>query len=236
MNQKIKQLLGLFLFWGTNTYAGTQVLNVDSNSRLEASIAKDYLNRIAASNDRITQVFGDEASYAIQVDENRGQIFIKPSEANGLKPISLTVITEMGQVQDLNLKPSDRGASTVLLKGEKKSSESATKAESVVPLLEVTLPIQEKMIRAMKMLASGQFPKVDSEGGDRACPEGFSLSHKGTYQVGPFKGQCYEITNVSDGLKDVEEKGFYSTGDLALSFGKRVLDVSKSTVFWVIER
>lgn len=236
MNHKMKSLLGLSLFWGTHTYAGTQVLSIDSGNRLEAVIARDYLNRIAASNDRITQVFGDEASYAIQVDENRGQIFIKPTEQNGLKPISLTVITEMGQVQDLTLKPGERGASTVLLKGEKKSSESLPKAESVVPLLEVNLPIQEKMIRSMKMLVSGQFTKIDSEAGERSYPDGFSLSHKGTYQVGPFKGQCYEIRNRSDGLKDVDETTFYRTGDLALSFGKRVLDVSHSTILWVIER
>lgn len=114
MNHRIKILLGISLFLGHETHAGSQVLKIDANSRLEASIARDYLNRITASNDRITQVFGDEASYAIQVDENKGQIFIKPSEANGLKPISLTVITEMGQVQDLTLQPNDKGASTAL--------------------------------------------------------------------------------------------------------------------------
>lgn len=82
-----------------HSYAGasaSQVIAMDSHKRLEATVAKDYLNRIAVTNDRISQVFGDEEAYVIQVDENSGQVFLKPSDLNGSKPISLTLTTENG--------------------------------------------------------------------------------------------------------------------------------------------
>lgn len=236
INHKTKCLLSLSLFWGTHTYAGSQVLTIDGNSRLEATISRDYLNRIAASNDRITQIFGDEATYAIQVDENKGQIFIKPSEANGLKPISLTIITESGQVQDLNLKPGDNGASTIVLKGIKSESTIAQKeSKASAQYLELTLPLQEKLIRAMKMLVGGEF-SVSEGGEDRKEIEGLTIYHKKSYQVGSYKGHQYEVTNITDALFDLDEKVLYQPGDMSLSLGRKVLSPSGSTVLWVIAR
>lgn len=236
MNHKIKFLLGLSLFWGTHTYAGSQVLSMDGNSRLEANIARDYLNRIAASNDRITQIFGDEATYTVQADENKGQIFIKPSEANGLKPISLTIITESGQVQDLTLKPGDKGASTIVLKGQKSESISPQKdSKTSAGFLELTMPIQEKMIRAMKMLVGGEFPERE-ESCDRKEVDGLKISHKKSYQIGSYKGHQYEITNSTETLFDLDERALYQPGDMSLSLERRVLGSGGSATLWVIER
>ncbi|WP_010303951.1 TraK domain-containing protein [Candidatus Odyssella thessalonicensis] len=234
INRKINAMVvGLGIYWATALYAGSQVIHIDANTRLEATIARDYLNRIAASNDRITEVFGDEATYAIQTDEVKGQIFIKPSEANGLKPISLTLITESGQVQDLTLKPSDQGSATVILKGSKKSS---PKVEASAQYLESPLPVQEKMIRAMKMLVLSQFPESDRERPDRKEVDGVSIRHKKSFHVGPYQGHHYELTNTTETLLDLDEKAFYQIGDLALSLGAKVLQAQGSTSLWVIHR
>jgi type-F conjugative transfer system secretin TraK len=238
INGKLKYLISLSLFWGTHTYAGSQVLTMDTNARVEASIARDYLNRIATSNDRITQVFGDEASYVIQVDENKGQIFIKPSEVNGLKPISLTLITESGEVQDITLKPTDRGATTVILKSLKKTEPAeSTKQYASAQFMEMTLPVQEKMIKAMKLLVSRQFPESgDCSSDSRKEIEGLSITHRKSYQIGSYKGHQYEIANRTETLFEVDEKRLYQEGDLALSVGQRVLKPDAVTTLWVISR
>lgn len=238
INGKLKYLISLSLFWGTHTYAGSQVLTMDTNARVEASIARDYLNRIATSNDRITQVFGDEASYVIQVDENKGQIFIKPSEVNGLKPISLTLITETGEVQDITLKPTDRGATTVILKSSKKTeSAEPVKPVASAQFVEMTLPVQDKMIKAMKLLISRQFPELSGcSDYSRKEIDGLSITYKKSYQVGSYKGHEYEIRNTTETLFDADEKRLYQEGDLALSMGQKVLKPDAVTTLWVIGR
>ena len=104
----------------TSTFASTMV-HTHQHKRVSVSISCDSMNRIAFANDRISQVFGDEEAYTMQVDENGGQIFLKPTEANGEKPIALTVTTENGVVQDLELLPKKMSTATIILKGEKSS-------------------------------------------------------------------------------------------------------------------
>ena len=105
-------------------------LKTDSAKRLQIPISKDSMNRIAFANDRIAQVFGDEDAYTLQSDETRGQIFLKPTELNGEKPISITVTTEQNLVQDMELLPQQIPTSTIILKGDGKSE---TRSESSKP-------------------------------------------------------------------------------------------------------
>lgn len=102
-----------------NAFASTTVTS-DSNKRISIPISLDSVNRIVFSNDRISQVFGDEETYAIQSDETLGQIFLKPSELNGTKPISLTITTEKNVVQDLELLPKEISSQTINIKNDKK--------------------------------------------------------------------------------------------------------------------
>lgn len=226
------------------SYAGasaSQVIAMDSHKRLEATVAKDYLNRIAVTNDRITQVFGDEEAYVIQVDENSGQVFLKPSDLNGSKPISLTLTTENGQTQDLTLKPFEKEASTLLLKttikpGAASADEPGKYENPHQSPLEKSISIQEKMIQAMKMLVLGQLPPLEGEVKERSCPEGMTMKGVKSYQVASFKGHTYEVENTTETLMDIDDKTFYQTGDLALSFQKRVLKPNETTVLSVITR
>lgn len=92
-------------------------LTCDPHKRLSVPISSDTMNRIAFSNDRITHVFGDDDAYTLQTDDIHGHIFLKPSEANGDKPIAITLTTEQNRVHDLELLPQKRAACTVILKG-----------------------------------------------------------------------------------------------------------------------
>jgi hypothetical protein len=110
--------LAICLLLTATSFASTTV-SVDQNKRISVAISDDSMNRIAFANDRISQVFGDEEAYTMQTDETRGQIFLKPTEANAEKPITITVTTENGVVQDLELNPKKMSTATIILKGEK---------------------------------------------------------------------------------------------------------------------
>ena len=109
-----------FLMMSSFSEASVAV-KTDANTRLRVPVARDSMNRIAFANDRIAQVFGDEEAYTLQSDETRGQIFLKPTEANGDKPISITLTTEQNVVQDMELTPQKIPTATIILKGEGKN-------------------------------------------------------------------------------------------------------------------
>ena len=98
------------------TYAASQTLVMNPDKRLKAVISCDSMNRLAVANDRITQIFGDNDAYEVQTEESTGQLFLKPTAENGKKALSVTLITENGATQDMTLQPSEREATTVILK------------------------------------------------------------------------------------------------------------------------
>ena len=106
--------------------AASQTVTMNPDKRLQAKIACDSMNRIAVTNDRITQVFGDNDAYEVQTEENTGQVFLKPTLENGKKPLSITFVTENGLTQDMTLHPEEREATTVILKNTSGANASAT--------------------------------------------------------------------------------------------------------------
>lgn len=68
----------------------------------------------------------------------------------------------------------------------------------------------------------------------RQCPTGFQLTFKQAYQVGDLRGSQFEVTNTTETPIEIEEKTFFQTGDLALSFEDRVLPPQGSTVLIVV--
>ena len=96
--------------------AASQTIIMNPDKRLQAKISCDSMNRLAVTNDRITQVFGDNDAYEVQTEENTGQVFLKSTAENGKKPLSITLVTENGLTQDITLQPEEREATTVILK------------------------------------------------------------------------------------------------------------------------
>ncbi len=121
--------LSLTLLVFSKDSAASVVLKTDTAKRLSVNISADSMNRIAFANDRIAQVFGDEDAYTLQSDETRGQIFLKPTQANGEKPISITLTTELNGVQDMELIPQKIPTRTIILKGEGKEASKPTTAK-----------------------------------------------------------------------------------------------------------
>jgi type-F conjugative transfer system secretin TraK len=224
----------------------SQVLFMVENKRLEASICPDSMNRITVANDRIVQVFGDEGAFESQSEENTGQVFIKPTAENSIKPLSLTLITEQGKTQDLSLKPTAKSAATLILKtSDKAQKTSATDgsgaAEGLKPYgpslgTEKNMPVQEQMLTLLKQAVSGQLPLKESGPSSRPSPEGYSLAPYQSFQGGGYEVQAYHLENTTPTPIDVQEKTFYRPGDLAISIQARVLASHGKTLLYVVRR
>lgn len=239
----------------------SDVLIIDPNKRLEASICADSMNRIAVANDRITQIFGDEGTFESQNDENTGQVFLKPTAENGSKNLSLTLITEQGITQDLTLKPTAKSATTLILQnngvtkgvGQKANSRSPQRSEAGVasepnPLGSQAFPSQfqersfcpqDHLLALIKQAALKQLPLQESGffGGTdiaRANPEGLKLIHQQSYAASPYGVHVFDVENTSPASIEIEEKSFYQAGDLAISVEKRTLTPNSSASLYVI--
>lgn len=77
-------------------------------------IAQTGLTRVSVQDDKIQDIFvtPSEAASSIQLHQS-GHVFVS---AEGLSPVSMTVITERGVVQDLRLTPVSQPPSPVILK------------------------------------------------------------------------------------------------------------------------
>ena len=219
----------------------SQVLPLSEN-RVDVVISPDSMNRIAVINDRISQVFGDEGTFVSQADEHTGQVFIKPSPENGAKPLSITFITENGLTQDLTLKPTASRASTTIFKNTSQASVKTTPSSnlmtmgSVESLAERSLPIQEQLLAVMRHLVGGQLPEGAGEDLKRPNPEGYQLEHQKSYLSGSYVVHVFSIQNTTTTAIELLEKSFYQSGDLALSFQKRILMPGAKTQFFVVRR
>jgi len=192
----------------TNADTRVQILKMPGNKRIEASICADSMNRIAVTNDRITQIFGDEGTFESQNDEATGQVFLKPTVENGSKNLSLTLITEQGVTQDLTLKPIAKSARTLVLArdtlervplGQVPLVNDPDRQDSLnrgflQPMPESQLGIgkipliQEQLLTLIKQALSGQLPFTDASGTDASGSEEETISR----QHSPLEG--YSIT------------------------------------------
>lgn len=89
---------------------------LDERRVLEVPISQEGLTRIKVEEDRILHVFGLPGEYVLETDEDQGQVFIRPLNLEGKKPISLTLTTESGRTQDLHLIPKKQAPEALILK------------------------------------------------------------------------------------------------------------------------
>lgn len=212
----------------TTASHASQTLSLSENKRLTATISSTSMNRIAITNDRISQVFGDEGTFVTQSDDSTGQIFIKPSTENGTKPLSLTLITENGVTQDLTLEPKEKPASTIILKGLSKDGSMGGTPRSEVTL-DKTLSIQENVLSLVKKALLGQLPIVELPSQpQRVFPEGVEGIYLQSYQAGPVVVHAFELSKGE--IEDLpEEKAFSQAGDMALCISSGKLFVVSRT-------
>lgn len=217
----------------------TQTLVLSEGKRLEATISPDVMNRITVENDRITNIFGDEGTFVTQTDDQTGQVFIKPTVENGVKPISLTIITENGITQDFSLNPTDSAASTILLKNTK-STQTDNSSENYESLFSsnnsISLPTsKDQYIQIMKQAASGELSLYNKSVPNRKQVHGYKTSLLKTYQSGSYLVSVWMIKSTDRGVA-LHERLFYQTGDLAISLQDQYSKDGKKTILYVLTR
>ena len=210
--------------------ASTQILKINQEERLTAKIALDYMNRLAMVNDKIVSIFGDDGTFVHQADENTGQIFIKPTADNGLQPLAITIITENGVTQDLNLVPHKSKAATIILKSTAKHPEPPL---GHLGFANRELNMQEQWIQIMKQAVLGEL-EVEHKVAPRRTAVNFRLHYVKNYLSGNYLVEVWLIKNNTNKPQEVLEKTFFKQGDLAISLQSRLLASGDKTYLYVL--
>jgi len=95
-----------FVFIAISLYMGclsaATFLPIDSTVLHKVTLSNRYQNRIAVSGGRIQRVIHPEGELNVTLEEHSGQVFVY-SLSEYIEPITLSIVTEEGIVQDLQL-------------------------------------------------------------------------------------------------------------------------------------
>lgn len=231
-----------FLMMISTTAQAAILITLDDRETIEASISQQDLTRITVENDRIVDVFGMTGEYALEADETRGQIFIRPlgvrflSGGTGLKPIHLTLTTEEGHTQDLRLIPKDQPPEALILKAddeEEKLTHLSISREEVESLIQASreerIPLGYKLMpRDLKTL-KGPYMLLKELRGEKLCCLTFDVKNQTKTPLTLSEPEFAETyTSKIMGLQ--REKL------IALFMPKKILQPGEGTVVYVVTR
>lgn len=240
MNKRYQVLLFLVatVTWQLG-FCETQTLTVSEGKRLEASIAQDSMNRLMVSNDRILNIFGDEGSFVTQSDEQTGQVFIKPTVENGLKPLSLTLITENGLTQDLTLHPSQMTAATIVLKHSDRNQVSPAQdaLHSFVPVNQVSeaVPLSLQWVTLLKQAVLGELTPISQTSSSRRLASGCKARFLKAYQAEGYVVRVWSVKKQNQAFRP-QEQNFYQPQDLAICLQAQSLNQGGDLLLYVLSK
>jgi len=130
--------------------AFTKEYVANSRKRLEISISAEGINRIEIDKDRILKVVGQQEDYNIEGDSAKGFIFLSTQAGEG-EILPITVITEKGLTQDINLNVKEKiQPTTVIIKHPEIQGKDKDKKHH-----KSSQNIEEMVLLALQDIASG---------------------------------------------------------------------------------
>jgi hypothetical protein len=122
--------------------------SIDEKKPLSIVFSKSSHNRISVDRGGVERIFGDENYFNISIDRTTGNAFV-----NLLRdvpaPVTLTVITSSGLIQDLLVASSDQSSEYLILKEEE---------ENLDELLDVTANFHDQTVEFLNSVLEGRIP------------------------------------------------------------------------------
>jgi len=203
----------LLLLMSTAAHAAI-IHHLDEFKAIDVGISQQGLTRIAVKGDRIASVFGMTGEYALETDEEQGQIFIRPLDYEfpfseetkddpTPKPIHLTLTTEGGHTQDLRLTPQDKPPEAIIFKiDEDTKMEIHKEQQNHAPIM------REEVEELMRSSREGRIPL-----GYKSVPLDLNTLQEPYLLVKELKGEklrclTYEVKNNTSAPLILSEEEF----------------------------
>ena len=194
MRNGMKTLLLLVLLLHYTSSSAVQIESFRDHHTLKFIISAQELTHIVVKGDRIQTVRGNEGTYAINLNDSDGTVFIKPTTEYQTQPFSVFISTAQGRTIPLFLTPRQLPSDTLIIQPERAVSVQTginEKAESYASLL-LTL------IQAMAQRKDYEGFTVFSEKPVTLLKNPTLHIERVTHYTGtPFHGEVLHISNRS---------------------------------------
>jgi hypothetical protein len=204
--------------------------DINSTQKLKATFSLQDTNRITVENGRIAQVFGVDDLFAIQFDEENGQCFVK-AKSNPGHAVTITVITEDNETQDIEATFTEKSSETVILHSPK--GDFNVTVDSFEPKEDLGVEIIKKLVR-------NEIPKGFAV---MKLSEAYQNQIRGLEAIvlQRLTGSGVEVLvgtlkNPLDDTVTLNESKLASIEDLAVYVGQSELKSGSSTGFIVVRK
>ena len=192
------------------------------------TVSRTESNRISVQDDRIHQVFGVHEFYAVETDEQGGQVFLKALFPEEVTPFTLTIITEKGLTHDLRIQPQDIEAQSILLKPVKVQKGSVFHSSSQQEILDFIKDLALRSERDTYGFINHQphdiLPRL----------EGLKVIALVSYETDDLKGIIFQLKNTNPYDVPLRAKDFALPKDRALAFKNSMLSAFSVTELYVV--
>lgn len=249
-----KLLTFLFLgsFFINEGQAKKQTVVFNEEETVAVKVSKKGSVRLSVKGDRIQDVMGLDESTSFEKDEKHGFLYLLGVE----KKQTISITTEGGTVQDLELVPDDKGASHIVLKSLDSVDEDKSlndgynlqntsfgnrfQSQSQTFPQQTLLPnssFQDAVIGLMKhvYLGAGSIEEIKSLGG-RQTPFGIQAEPLRYLKTQGMIGEVFEVKNIMETPITLLEKDFCQIGDYAIAIGKKLLERDEKTLLVIVRR
>ena len=223
--EKIKFLVLVGIFVASKAFA-LQVKTFEEGTALDFDISANELSHIVVEDDRITGIKNALDNLAIEQDEERGHLFVRPLGKPEL--VQVFLITEQGKTLSLRLTPQDIPAESIRIKSdsilEGEGSVSKTLEEDVIELISALY--QQTELEGYQISSAPQ-SAIDVRG--------LSLKKTVHYRGSHLMGIAYSVENTHSKPLHLLESDFFEPGVRAISIPQKTVAPKAQTKIYLVK-
>lgn len=213
----------------SNPASALQILDAKDGETVLGKISQKEITRISFERGRIRKVTGNAGEFVLEKDEEKGQIFIRPSSPDSTKPVNLFVTSE-GSTVALLLQPVDIPSDTIVIREARDPLKSASRVERS--------GLHVRTIKNLLLAMAGDALPNDMEvrepGKVFALWPGVRLTLQRAWLGAGIVGEKYQLANVGTSDVNLAERDLYKPGVMAVSLEHASLRPGEATNLFVI--
>jgi conjugal transfer pilus assembly protein TraK len=206
-----------------------QVVDARDGETVLAKVSRKEVTRISVDRGRIRKVTGNAGEFVLEKDDDKGQVFIRPTAPDSSKPINLFVSTERSTI-GLLLQPVDIPSDAIVIR----EARDATAEPSRIERSGRHVRTMKNLLLAMAEDALPDHMEVREPGRDLALWPGARLTLQRQWLGTNVVGEKYLLTNAGAAALEVAERDLFKRGVMALSIEQASLRPGESTQLFVI--
>jgi conjugal transfer pilus assembly protein TraK len=206
-----------------------QIVDAQDGQTAFGKLSRKEVTRIAFERGRVRKVTGSAGEFVMEKDDEKGQIFVRPTDSQSTKPINLFLTSDRGTVT-LLLQPVDSPSDSIVIREPRARTAASTQAEA-----------SGRHVRTLKnlllALADDALPddmEVKEPARDITLWRGTRLSLQRVLLGSGVVGDKYQLTNTGNTSLELAETELFKPGVMAVSLEQQHLRPGEATNLFVI--